>query len=111
MAREKDWFYHREADFTALCDVWNSTVVNGANQTAYDWPSDECSVVNKAINTYKGSVSTYKNTPTTANHHQVGLRHYAQKSYPGTIRDIYLYEITRQEYFDWKSLLLGRRKT
>jgi RimJ/RimL family protein N-acetyltransferase len=34
--------------------------------------------------------------------HKVGTRHYAQKSYTGTISDINLYELTREEYFDWK---------
>lgn len=34
--------------------------------------------------------------------HFVGVRHYAQKSYTGKISDINLYEITGEEYFDWK---------
>jgi hypothetical protein len=34
--------------------------------------------------------------------HKVGLRHHAQKSYTGKISDINLYEITREEYLDWK---------
>jgi hypothetical protein len=34
--------------------------------------------------------------------HRVGTRHYAQKSYTGKTSDINLYEITREEYFDWK---------
>lgn len=35
--------------------------------------------------------------------HKVGIRHYAQKSYAGKISDISLYEITKGEYFEWKS--------
>ncbi len=35
--------------------------------------------------------------------HRVGKRHCGQKSYTGEISDVYLYEITREEYFDWKS--------
>jgi hypothetical protein len=34
--------------------------------------------------------------------HKVGTRHHAQKSYTGKISDINLYELTREEYFDWK---------
>jgi hypothetical protein len=34
--------------------------------------------------------------------HKVGTRHRAQKSYTGKISDINLYELTHEEYFDWK---------
>jgi hypothetical protein len=34
--------------------------------------------------------------------HKVGIRHHAQKSYAGKISDINLYELTHDEYFDWK---------
>jgi hypothetical protein len=34
--------------------------------------------------------------------HQVGIRHCTQKSYTGKVSDGKLYEITREEYFDWK---------
>lgn len=34
--------------------------------------------------------------------HRVGKRHHGQKSYTGIISDVYLYEITREEYFCWK---------
>ena len=34
--------------------------------------------------------------------HRVGKRHYGQKSYTGEISDVILYEITKEEYFDWK---------
>jgi hypothetical protein len=34
--------------------------------------------------------------------HKVGSRHHAQKSYTGKISDINLYELTCDEYFDWK---------
>jgi RimJ/RimL family protein N-acetyltransferase len=34
--------------------------------------------------------------------HKAGTRHHAQKSYTGKISDINLYELTREEYFDWK---------
>jgi hypothetical protein len=33
---------------------------------------------------------------------KVGTRHHAQKSYTGKISDINLYELTREDYFDWK---------
>ncbi len=33
---------------------------------------------------------------------KVGIRHYAQKSYTGKISDSCLYEITQEEYTDWK---------
>lgn len=35
--------------------------------------------------------------------HKVGLRHHAQKSYTGEISDVILYELTREEYFNWKN--------
>jgi hypothetical protein len=34
--------------------------------------------------------------------HKVGVRHCAQKSYTGKISDISLYELTHEEYFEWK---------
>jgi hypothetical protein len=34
--------------------------------------------------------------------HTVGFRHCAQKSYTGKISDIKLYEITQEEYLQWK---------
>jgi hypothetical protein len=34
--------------------------------------------------------------------HKVGTRYHAQKSYTGKISDINLYEMTSEEYFDWK---------
>jgi hypothetical protein len=34
--------------------------------------------------------------------HGVGTRRHAQKSYTGKISDINLYEMTREEYFEWK---------
>lgn len=34
--------------------------------------------------------------------HKVGKRHYGQKSYTGIVSDVYLYEITKDEYFEWK---------
>lgn len=33
---------------------------------------------------------------------KVGIRHHAQKSYTGRISDINLYELTKEEYFEWK---------
>lgn len=34
--------------------------------------------------------------------HKVGKRHFGQKSYSGEVSDVYLYEITRDEYLSWK---------
>lgn len=34
--------------------------------------------------------------------HKIGKRHFGQKSYSGIVSDIYLYEITKDEYFEWK---------
>ena len=34
--------------------------------------------------------------------HRIGKKHYGQKSYAGVVSDIYLYEITKDEYFNWK---------
>jgi hypothetical protein len=41
--------------------------------------------------------------------HKVGIRTHAQKSYTGKISDINLYEITRQEYLEWKARGFARR--
>jgi hypothetical protein len=41
--------------------------------------------------------------------HKVGTRHFAQKSYTGKISDINLYELTHEEYFDWKGRNFSRR--
>jgi hypothetical protein len=40
---------------------------------------------------------------------KVGMRHHAQKSYTGKISDINLYEITNEEYFNWKGRNFGKR--
>jgi hypothetical protein len=40
---------------------------------------------------------------------KVGIRRHAQKSYTGKISDITLYEITREDYFDWKGRNFRRR--
>lgn len=34
--------------------------------------------------------------------HKVGKRHYGQKSYIGEISNVILYELTKEEYFEWK---------
>jgi hypothetical protein len=41
--------------------------------------------------------------------HRVGLRHQAQKSYTGKASDIYLYEITQEEYLEWKARNFKKR--
>ena len=33
--------------------------------------------------------------------HKVGMRHCGQKSYTGVVSDVYLYEITKDEYYEW----------
>ena len=35
--------------------------------------------------------------------HVVGIRHYGQKAYNGEVSDVILYEITKEEYFEWKN--------
>jgi hypothetical protein len=42
--------------------------------------------------------------------HKAGFRHYAQKSYRGNISDINLYELTREEYFEWKTRGFSKRR-
>jgi hypothetical protein len=43
--------------------------------------------------------------------HRVGIRHYAQKSYTGKISDSCLYEITQEEYDDWKQRGFKKRRS
>jgi len=43
--------------------------------------------------------------------HKVGVRHHAQMSYTGKISSINLYEITREEFFDWKNRGFKKRLT
>jgi hypothetical protein len=50
----------------------------------------------------KHALKQYERFITNYCGHKAGTRHYAQKSYTGKISDINLYEITREEYFDWK---------
>lgn len=35
--------------------------------------------------------------------HKVGMRHNGQMAYNGEISDVYLYEITQEEYMEWKN--------
>lgn len=35
--------------------------------------------------------------------HKVGMRHNGQMAYNGEISDVYLYEITKEEYMEWKN--------
>jgi hypothetical protein len=41
--------------------------------------------------------------------HKVGVRHHALKSYAGKISDSILYELTREEYFNWKKAAFKKR--
>jgi len=41
--------------------------------------------------------------------HYVGLRHHSQKSYAGKISDVNMYEITQEEFFDWKNRRYKKR--
>lgn len=34
--------------------------------------------------------------------HKIGIKHYGQMGYDGEISNVYMYEITRAEYFKWK---------
>lgn len=34
--------------------------------------------------------------------HKVGIRHHAQMAYNGEVSDIILYEVTREEFFEWR---------
>jgi hypothetical protein len=49
-----------------------------------------------ALNQYERFVANYCGR-------RVGMRTHAQKSYTGKISDIYLYELTRKDYFTWKA--------
>jgi hypothetical protein len=49
-----------------------------------------------ALNQYERFVTNYCGR-------RVGMRTHAQKSYTGKISDIYLYELTRKDYFAWKA--------
>jgi hypothetical protein len=55
-----------------------------------------------ALNQYERFVTDYCG-------HRVGLRHQAQKSYTGKVSDIYLYEIVRDEYLEWKARNFKKR--
>ena len=35
--------------------------------------------------------------------HQIGKKHYGQMGYDGEISDVYMYELTKEEYFIWKT--------
>lgn len=63
------------------CNAFN-WIVAEKNEHAYK-------IYEKFINKYMG--------------HKIGKRHFGQKSYSGIVSDIYLYEITKDEYFDWKN--------
>lgn len=81
----KAFFEYLDYLFTKRgCNAFNWTVAE-KNEHAYK-------LYEKFINKYMG--------------HKVGKRFFGQKSYTGIISDIYLYEITKDEYFQWKSLKL-----
>lgn len=61
------------------CNAFN-WIVAEKNEHAYK-------IYEKFINKYMG--------------HKIGKRHFGQKSYSGIVSDIYLYEITKDEYFEW----------
>jgi hypothetical protein len=35
--------------------------------------------------------------------HRIGKKHYGQMGYDGEISDVYLYELTQEDYFNWKN--------
>lgn len=78
----KAFFYYIEYLFSLRgCMAFNWTV---AKKNEY------------ALNLYRKFIKKYFG-------HIVGERHHSQKSYSGKISDILLFEITRDEYFNWKA--------
>ena len=61
---------------------------------AFNWIVAEKNL--HAYNLYEKFIKKYMG-------HKIGKRHFGQKSYAGIISDVYLYEITKDEYFGWKS--------
>jgi hypothetical protein len=43
--------------------------------------------------------------------HKVGIRHHAQKSYTGKVSDSCLYEITKDEFYEWKQREYKKRES
>ena len=61
---------------------------------AFNWIVAEKNI--HAYNLYEKFIKKYMG-------HKIGKRHFGQKSYAGIVSDVYLYEITKDEYFEWKN--------
>lgn len=77
----------------ALFDYFDYLFVNRGCQ-AFNWIVAEQNT--HAYELYEKFIDKYFG-------HRVGKRHCGQKSYSGKVSDVFLYEITKDEYFAWKN--------
>jgi hypothetical protein len=63
-----DWIPKREEELAVLMGLWQSKLADGALQTAYGWPIEECTQTVAAIGAFLGARTAYTAAPTKANH-------------------------------------------
>jgi hypothetical protein len=62
-----DWIPKREEELVELMKLWQSKLADSALQTAYGWPSDECTRTNADLQVFLDARTAYQTAPTTAN--------------------------------------------
>jgi hypothetical protein len=67
MANRMDWIPTQEAKLVDLMATWQTKLVDGALQTAYVWPADECTLTKAGMTAFTEARTAYQAAPTTAN--------------------------------------------
>lgn len=67
MAKREDWIPTQEEKLVYLMAVWQAKLADGALQTAYGWPTDECTQTKTAMTAFTDARAAYQTAPTKAN--------------------------------------------
>ncbi|MDR3114078.1 MAG: hypothetical protein LBU25_00990 [Treponema sp.] len=67
MANRMDWIPTQEAKLVDLMATWQTKLADGALQTAYAWPAEECTPTKALMTAFTESRAAYQAAPTTAN--------------------------------------------
>jgi hypothetical protein len=65
-----DWIPTQEEKLVELMAVWQTKLADGALQTAYGWPADECNLTKTAMSAFTDARTAYAAAPTKANRTQ-----------------------------------------
>ncbi|GHV83777.1 hypothetical protein AGMMS50212_11170 [Spirochaetia bacterium] len=67
MANRRDWIPTQEEKLIELMLVWQAKLADASLQAAYEWPADECTIVENGFTAFSGARTVYQAAPTKAN--------------------------------------------